>query len=415
MARPLFWNMGFRIKMKYFLILLPVLALGFDEEAALKTGDHAYFLGNEPLDTKLFESFEGGSAKYEYDQIYNIFSDAVSVLRRNFPNDSDTVRRDAHAKSHGCVRGVFTVNNENLKPMHRVGVFRTNKSYPTWIRFSNNHSDATRHDNVDDLRGMSLKVLGVEGDKILPDEKTVKTQDFLLFGSPVFFLKDSKDYIVFLNLINYGTISAIWSALGSLGSVPSLIWGFFMLPDRLEKIKDITNPIDIPYFSSTPYRLGDRNNEKRTAVKYGIKRVACDDEDLVFISADKTDPKHPNYLRESLVKSLKTQAACFDFRVQPFSSSISTDAIEDPRIEWTSPWVSVAKLRIEKQEFDTPEQNEYCENLSFTPWHSLPDHRPLGRTNRARGILYNVISKHRHFENKVKRVEPTNLSLTKSN
>ncbi|KCZ12231.1 catalase domain protein, partial [Acinetobacter baumannii 42057_5] len=48
--------------------------------------------------------------------------------------------------------------------------------------------------------------------------------------------------------------------------------------------------------------------------------------------------------------------------------------------EWKeneAPFYQVATIHIPKQSFDTPEQNQFCENLSFTPWHALPEHKPL--------------------------------------
>ena len=48
----------------------------------------------------------------------------------------------------------------------------------------------------------------------------------------------------------------------------------------------------------------------------------------------------------------------------------------------------------------------FCENLSYTPWHSLPDHRPIGGINRARKVVYEAISKVRHDYNAVPRREP---------
>ena len=59
------------------------------------------------------------------------------------------------------------------------------------------------------------------------------------------------------------------------------------------------------------------------------------------------------------------------------------------------------------QTFDTPEQQAFGENLSFTPWHSLPAHRPLGGINRARKEIYRAISKQRHDLNGVFAREPT--------
>ncbi|MDQ9758332.1 hypothetical protein RFZ45_05205, partial [Acinetobacter baumannii] len=65
-------------------------------------------------------------------------------------------------------------------------------------------------------------------------------------------------------------------------------------------------------------------------------------------------------------------------------------------------------IHIPKQSFDTPEQNQFCENLSFTPWHALPEHKPLGAINRMRKIIYENISRVRHDINSAPRQEPKN-------
>jgi hypothetical protein len=67
----------------------------------------------------------------------------------------------------------------------------------------------------------------------------------------------------------------------------------------------------------------------------------------------------------------------------------------------------VATVTIDKQEFASAKQQEFCENLSFTPWHSLPEHAPLGEINEIRKNVYQTISKLRHELNKEKRMEPT--------
>jgi hypothetical protein len=55
----------------------------------------------------------------------------------------------------------------------------------------------------------------------------------------------------------------------------------------------------------------------------------------------------------------------------------------------------------------SPAQAVFCENLSFSPWHSLPEHRPLGLVNRVRKVAYREISKLRHDLNKAPPQEPT--------
>jgi hypothetical protein len=96
-----------------------------------------------------------------------------------------------------------------------------------------------------------------------------------------------------------------------------------------------------------------------------------------------------------------------EFLVQPRTSERME--VEDSRIEWKeaqAPFYKVATIRIPQQAFDTPAQNEFCENLSFSPWHALPEHKPLGVTNRLRKVIYEHISRVRHAMNDAKRQEP---------
>jgi hypothetical protein len=72
--------------------------------------------------------------------------------------------------------------------------------------------------------------------------------------------------------------------------------------------------------------------------------------------------------------------------------------IEDTSIEWDeaiSPFETVADIRLPAQDFDSPEQNIDCDNLSFNPWHALPEHRPIGGINRLRKAVYESISSYR--------------------
>lgn len=99
----------------------------------------------------------------------------------------------------------------------------------------------------------------------------------------------------------------------------------------------------------------------------------------------------------------------FEFMIQRQVDPISTP-IEDATIEWETieaPFVKVAQIRIPKQSFKSAGQTEFCENLSFNPWHTLPKHRPLGNINRTRRIVYDMISTLRHTLNKAPSTEPT--------
>jgi hypothetical protein len=68
--------------------------------------------------------------------------------------------------------------------------------------------------------------------------------------------------------------------------------------------------------------------------------------------------------------------------------------VEDATVEWQeveSPYVPVARIRIPQQGVAAPDTGA-CENAAFDPWHSLPEHRPLGSLNRARRAIYPALS-----------------------
>ena len=91
-------------------------------------------------------------------------------------------QRDAHGKQHGCVRADFTVP-ASLPAAVRQGVFAEAHTFHAWIRFSN---AVGSEDQAGLARGMAIKLLGVPGRKILPDQADATTQDFLLVNYPVF-------------------------------------------------------------------------------------------------------------------------------------------------------------------------------------------------------------------------------------
>jgi hypothetical protein len=79
-------------------------------------------------------------------------------------------------------------------------------------------------------------------------------------------------------------------------------------------------------------------------------------------------------------------------------------------IEWKedqAPFHEVATVYIPRQDIDSPRRNEFAENISFNPWHALPEHRPLGVINRVRKVVYDKISNVRHEMNSVERQEPS--------
>ena len=301
-----------------------------------------------------------------------------------------SARRDAHPKAHGCVKAEFHVV-DSLPVSLAKGIFVPGKTYQAWIRFSNGSKNPTRSDHKGDARGMAIKVLGVPGKKLLSDESQATTQDFIMISHPVFFANDPGRY---LSLVRHASSDSFAQKLlipFDLGLKGSMI--------ALETTrKKISNPLQTRYWSMVPYQLG--TGADRQAVKYSARACSATVDPMPDAPGD-------NFLRAALRTTLENGDACMEFLVQKRTSNGMS--VEDSMTEWKedqAPFVQVASIRIPRQSFDTAEQNEFCENLSFSPWHALPEHKPLGVTNRMRKLIYEHISRVRHGMNSADRSEP---------
>ncbi len=274
-------------------------------------------------------------------------------------------RRGEHPKGHGGVWAAFRVARD-IPPELRVGLFKDPRTYTAFIRFSNGR---TQDDRMPDVHAMAVKVL------IPQDGGAPLQQDFIMADHVIFFSGNVQHVLDFLVATSSGTpVSTL-----AMTTHPALI-GFTN--------KATTCPLGLNYWSQTPYKAGDG------AVKY-----------FAFPSPGREDPivalnDSPDCMREAMIEQLTLQKAGaeFDFCVNP-----QTDAkampVEDPRVEWKSAAVKLATISIYPQKFDSPEQAAFVENLTWSPWNALPEHRPLGGINRARRDVYRESQELRHQTN----------------
>jgi catalase len=317
---------------------------------------------------------------------------------------ADKIRRDprpairgAHPKAHGCVRAEFRVEDD-LPPELAQGVFQPGAAFPAWIRFSNGNPDPTRPDAEKDARGMAIKLLDVPGNKILPDERAAKTQDFVMINYPVFFADDPSHYLDLIKLAGASNPLAklVQLTMAAAHMGPSII-SVASLAKKMTS-SQISSPLETRYWSQTPYRLGDPPHKQ--AIKYSARPRGP-------AKAAIPENPSPNFLRETMIKQLATAEMQFDFEVQPRTSPGMS--VEKASVEWEeseAPFFKVATITIPRQTFATRERDQFGESLSFTPWHALPQHRPLGSVNRVRRVVYQTISTLRHELNGILRREP---------
>ena len=295
-----------------------------------------------------------------------------------------TMRRDAHTKTHGVLKAEFTVDRD-LPPELRVGLFATPATYRAWVRLSNS-VNTIQPDGRRDIRGLAIKLMSVPGLKLLPGDENQSTQDFIVISTDQFPIRDAA---------GFDALAAAF--LGDLFDKAVYFLTHLDVAWRLARsFRRFANPLQIRYFSCTPYAFGSGQ------VKYGLTPRPGTTDALPF------DPPE-NQLRVAAAAQLARGDAQFDFCVQ-FRTDADAMPLEDPTVVWReseSPFRKVGSLRILPQVFDTDARNAVGEALSFSPWHCLPEHMPLGGLNRARRVIYERLSAYRHDANHVPRREPT--------
>ena len=301
--------------------------------------------------------------------------------------------RGGNTKTHGIVRGEFIVH-DNLPAELRHGVYAQPHTYRAWVRFSGPGPYITP--DIDDVGFMSIsiKLMGVPGPKLMDEEKF--TLDMFGVSPPTFVTPDTRanaqlqiesvknaSIFYFLNFHRPHLLDLIMQSL----------W-----------IKTQSSPFEAPYFSCVPYLLGEGQ-----AMQYSVWPKSKRRTRIPRLPLRPPD----DYLRNAMVAALTAGDVELDIRLQRQTDS-HLMPIENNAVLWPeklSPRVSVATLRLPRQKFDSPAQMEFAKRLSYNPWHTIAEHRPLGNQSRARRRMYLELSMLRHSMNDVPHYEPTGDEL----
>jgi deferrochelatase/peroxidase EfeB len=287
--------------------------------------------------------------------------------------------RDAHPKHHGLVKATVVIDADAVPAELRHGLFATSQTYKAYIRFSNGRPTPTLPpDAAPDVRGMAIKLFGVRGTKEVADEK--HTHDFVMASHPVFFVPDVFAYVDFLQL-------------------PTLADKLRLFPELAKSFRSFENPLTIRYFSQTPYALGPN------IVKYMAVPIDPAEQPPISLTPEQMAARAPNYLREAMAAHLAQRPATFALCVQTPPDAAAAQVDDGTRL-WESSPIKVATITIEAQDFRKPAQDALAETISMSPWHCLPDHRPLGTVNLARRRVYREASILRHANRAVPVKEP---------
>ena len=333
-----------------------------------------HFSSNSPVTTEEIIRAD------EAEQINRSIDNFIKVVEEN---KTSYIARGAHSKGHACVKAYFEVM-ESIAPELQQGIFQIpGKRHKSWIRFSNGRSSMKgNHDADKDAHGMAIKLFNIYDDSLMQPGDGPETQDFLMHDSPVFFTADLEDYNRFVESDD--------KILYFFDGINPFKWKLRELQYGLATLKEPpASPLRTQYFSNTAYKLGTLN------IKFNAKSCVSPSE---ITGQDINDP---DFLRKTMAVELQNSEACFEFRVQ-LQDPDKYMPIEDPSILWKesdSPFITVAKIIIPQQKFDSEQQQQFCENLSFSPWNALSEHRPIGQLNRIRKEVYAASSKYRHENN----------------
>lgn len=316
-------------------------------------------------------------------------------------------RRGTHAKGTGLLKGELIIPDD-LPPELAQGLFARPGRYEALVRLSQGPSEDLS-DKASGQRGLSIKLLGVEGPHVEGSRETT-TQDWVLGvrdaafsnGTVQTFLKTFRPTGGQSTRLPEGAIVAasrvargVEAALETVGGGSGHLRFFGKSP---------VHPLSDSYFSQAPMRHGDYIAQ--------ISAVPTP-ETLAAIGDPASDTSDDDVFRHSTETFFAEHDAAFDIRVQ-LCTDLAVMPVEDAAVVWPedkSPHRTVARLVLPRQAAWTEARRAYFEErLAYNPIHALEAHRPLGSIMRSRMAVYPGTQDFRQAAFGVAPAEPRSLA-----
>ena len=261
-------------------------------------------------------------------------------------------------------------------------------------------------------RGLAIKVVGVVRAHGCRAAEGDSTQDFVFANGPVFSKGHPKSFLSTLKLLAgttdkaQGFKKALSTVMRGAEKLLESVGGQSPTLMTLGGYPEV-HILGDEFYSQAPILFGDY------MAKVAIKPFSPA---LVALKKAPLDLKDkPNGIREAVVDFFKAQGGEWDLQVQ-LCTDIDKMPIEDASKEWPedlSPYISVARITIPPQDaYSAARVAAVDERMSFSPWHALAAHRPLGAIMRVRKTVYDAAARFRAEHNQQPVTEPKSLSLT---
>jgi hypothetical protein len=297
--------------------------------------------------------------------------------------------RELQGKRGGTERGLHVKPNlaleaelairDGLPEQARHGLGAHPARYRAYVRVSNG-TLRRQHDKVADIRGFAVKVVGVEGKKLIPGMEDARTQDFLCIQTQAMPVRTADEFLGLVKAMRGSPLGLVPRLMGRVGVFPAL--------RILARAGSATaKPVSVactPYYSAAALCWGP----------YAV-RVSFQPQAKVPPGARPGDGY--DYLGDELAARVRAGPVSYDFCVQFYTDPKRTP-IEAHDTVWQSPWVPVGTLTLLQQDPASERGHKlaaFIEAASFDPWHALVEHRPLGNMMRARNHAYRLSTQQR--------------------
>ena len=311
--------------------------------------------------------------------------------------------RSVHAKSHALLTGDIEIL-AGLPSVLAQDLFAQPATCPVAMRISTIPGDLL-DDNVSVPSGLALKIIGVPGERLEGSEDEA-TQDFVMVNGPVFGVPTGEAFLKSLKLVAATTDQAEGAkkVLSSvLQSVESLVEAFGGKSATLVQMggHPETHPLGETYYTQAPLRYG------AYIAKFALFPVSPELTALTDAPVDLSGG--PDGLRQATIAFFQAHGGVWDLRAQ-LCTDLETMPVEDSTVQWPedkSPYVTVVRISVAPQEaWSEAKSKVFDDGLSFSPWHGLAAHRPLGSIMRLRKPAYRMSARFRFERNGCRMREP---------
>jgi hypothetical protein len=254
-------------------------------------------------------------------------------------------------------------------------------------------------DSVSTPRGLSVKIIGVKGERLIGSENDV-TQDFLLVNGPAFGAPNPKAFLPVISLLARTT-----------DRVPGLKKGLSVVMRQVQRAivavtghpngtvatlggQPETHILGETFYNQAPVRFGE------FVAKISVAPVS---RELIALEQAPLDLDGvPNGIREAVVAFFGKNGGTWEVRAQ-LCTDLETMPIENAAMVWPeekSPFRRIAQIKVEPQTaWSESRRSMVDDGMQFSPWHGIAAHRPLGGIMRARKLVYEAAKRFRAERN----------------